>query len=133
MIALNPLQGWGWIGTWRENSAPYIFFQSLSDRNETSASNAYLDIWLQVGLVGLLIFVGAVTLAFVRSWLLASRRRSVVFAWPALVLLVLLTTALAESSLLVELGWLTFVTCSVKAAEQLSWRNAFEAETARAQ
>jgi hypothetical protein len=67
-----------------------------------------------------------VGLAFTRSWLLASRRKSVVFAWPALVLVALVTTALAESSILVEFGWLTFVVCAVKASEQLSWRQAFQ-------
>jgi len=68
-----------------------------------------------------------VGLAFIRSWLLASRQRSFVYAWPALVLLVLLVTGLAESSLLVEFGWLTFVVCAVKASRELSWRKAFAA------
>lgn len=127
LVAIRPLQGWGWIGTWREDIAPFQLFTSLSARDETSASNAYLDVWLQLGLVGLAIFVGVVGLAFVRSWLLASRQRSIVYAWPALILVALMTTALAESSMLVEFGWLTFVVCTVKAAEQLSWRQAFAA------
>lgn len=124
LISLNPLEGWGWIGTWRDDIDPFVLFRGLSDRTESSASNAYLDVWFQLGLVGLAIFVGMVALALTRSWLLASRQRSVVFAWPALILVVLVTTALAESSMLVEFGWLTFVVCLVKAAEQLSWRNA---------
>ncbi|HAM27842.1 MAG TPA: hypothetical protein DCP11_14410 [Microbacteriaceae bacterium] len=36
-----------------------------------------------------------------------------------------LSTALAESSSLVEFGWLTFVACCVKAPRELSWRKAF--------
>ena len=64
-------------------------------------------------------------LTFTRSWLLAGRQRSVVIIWPALILLALLFTALAESSILVEYGWLLFVICSVKAARELSWRSAF--------
>ena len=71
-------------------------------------------------------------LTFVRSWLLASRQRSVVFAWPALILVVLLSTAFAESSILVEFGWLTFVVCCVKASRELSWRTAFAATQATA-
>ncbi|MGX5680768.1 O-antigen ligase family protein [Schumannella luteola] len=126
LIGLHPLEGWGWVGTWRADLPPYSLFQGLSVRSETSASNAYLDVWFQLGLVGLVIFLGLLGLAFTRSWLLASRRRSVVFAWPALVLVALLTTALAESSILIEFGWLTFVVCAVKAAEQLSWRQAFQ-------
>jgi hypothetical protein len=37
----------------------------------------------------------------------------------------LIVTALAESSLLVEYGWLIFVVCALKAAQKLSWRRAF--------
>jgi len=120
---LNPaheLEGWGWIGQWRRSIPPY---SSIVDA-PTSALNAYLDVWLQVGLIGLLLFVGLLGLAFIRSWLLASRQRSVVYAWPALVLVVLIISSLAESSILVEFGWLTFVVCSVKAARELSWRRA---------
>jgi hypothetical protein len=76
--------------------------------------------------VGLVIVVGFLGLTFVRSWLLASRRRSIVFAWPALVLVALILSGLAESILLVEFGWFAVVVCSVKAARELSWRNAFE-------
>ena len=124
LISLNPIEGWGWIGTWRGDIVPFVFFGGIDSRIPTSASNAFVDIWLQLGLVGLVVFLGLVGLTFARSWLLASRQRSVVFAWPALVLVVLVTTALAESSMLLEFGWLTFVACSVKAAHHLSWRTA---------
>lgn len=125
LIPLNPLEGWGWIGDWREDIDPFVLFGPIGARPTTSAVNAYLDVWFQIGLVGFVIFIGLVGLAFVRSWLLASRRRSFVFTWPALILVTLVTTALAESSMLIEFGWLTFVVCTVKAAEQLSWRQAF--------
>jgi O-antigen ligase len=124
LISFNPLEGWGWLGYWRSEISPFQAF-AVSERVPLSGLNAYLDVWFQVGLVGVVSFVGLVGLAFVRSWLLAGHRRSVVFAWPALVLVVLLTSALFESSLLVEYGWLTFVVCCVKAARELSWRRAF--------
>lgn len=89
--------------------------------------NAYIDVWFQLGLVGLVAFVGLIGLAFIRSWLLESRQRSFVYARPALVLLVLRTTALAESYLPAGFGWLAFVVCSVKASRELSWRKAFAA------
>src|SRR5690606_12570061 len=86
-------------------------------------------VWLQLGLAGLAVFVILVSLAFVRSWLLAVSRRSLVFVWPALVLLALITASFAESSILVEFGWLTLVVCIVKASRELSWRQAFNAAT----
>jgi O-antigen ligase len=128
LITLNSLEGWGWLGYWRAEISPFQAFTAI-ERVPYSGLNAYLDVWFQLGLVGLAIFVGLVGLAFVRSWLLAGQKRSIVYAWPALVLLVLLTSGLFESSLLVEYGWLTFVVCCVKAAHELSWRRAFASTT----
>ena len=124
LIPIHELEGWGWSGHWWEGIPPFSY---IRDGLQPSALNAYLDVWFQVGLIGLVAFVFMVGLAFIRSWLLASRQRSFVYAWPALVLVVLLVTGLAESSLLVEFGWLTFVVCSVKASRELSWRTAFAA------
>jgi len=121
------LQGWGWVGAWPTTSTPFNLITGPSVRVPASALNAYLDVWFQLGLVGFAIFIGFLGLAFTRSWFLASRRRSVVFAWPALVLVALIIDALAESAILVEFGWMTLVVCSVKASRELSWRTAFEA------
>ncbi|MET4782139.1 O-antigen ligase family protein [Glaciihabitans sp. UYNi722] len=126
LIPLHELEGWGWIGHWREDLPPFQFIPDVA-ATPASGMNAYLDVWLQLGLVGLAAFVGLVALTFIRSWLLASRQRSFVYAWPALVLVVLLVTGFAESSMLVEFGWLTFVVCCVKASRELSWRKAFAA------
>ena len=112
------------MGYWRPDVLPFPIFTIAGEREPTSAVNAYLDVLFQLGFVGLAVFVGLVLLTFTRSWLLAGRRRSTVFAWPALVLLTLIVTSLAESSMLVEYGWLLFVVCTVKAAQELSWRRA---------
>lgn len=125
LIRFNYLQGWGWIGRWRIELAPYRDLTTTADRPAASALNGYLDVWFQLGLIGLVIFIGMLGLAFVRSWLLAGRRRSVVYAWPAVVLAGLLVMSLGESSILTEFGWLTFVICCLKASQELSWRRAF--------
>jgi O-antigen ligase len=122
----NFLLGWGWVGGWPQRVFPFSAIAVANGNASGSALNAYLDIWFQLGLVGFVIFVGLLGLALVRSWLLASHRRSVVFAWPCLVLISLMVGALAESSILVEFGWITLLVCSVKASRELSWRRAFE-------
>ena len=124
-VPLHPVEGWGWIGQWNSDVPPYLLFGQGSGRPNTSAVNAYLDVWFQLGIIGLVAFLGLLGLAFVRSWLLAARQRSVIFTWPAVVLAALLTASLAESGILVEFGWLTFVVCCVKASQSLSWRTAF--------
>jgi O-antigen ligase len=123
LVPQHPLEGWGWIGEWHPDITPFVTFAS-GTRPNTSALNAFLDVWFQLGVVGFAAFVGLVGLAFVRSWLLAARQRSVIFTWPAVVLSALVTASLAESSILIEFGWLTFVVCCVKASQSLSWRTA---------
>ncbi len=123
----HSLEGWGWIGLWRSELAPYLLFGTMKDGVPNSAANAYFDVYFQLGFIGILTFLLLFTLAFVRSWLLAVQRRSIVFAWPALVLASLITVSLAESAVLVDFGWLTLVVCTVKASRELSWRQAFTA------
>jgi hypothetical protein len=122
----NSLEGWGWIGHWRTELSPFFFFWQVRRSDYASAFNTFLDIWFQVGLVGLVIFCGLIGLALVRSWHLAVRQPSVVYLWPALVLVALICTGFTESALIVEFCWLTLVICVVKSANKLSWRTAFE-------
>ena len=124
LLKTHSVEGWGWIGQWNDSVAPYASFGLGTGRPSDSAVNAYLDVWFQLGFVGLAIFLGMLGLAFVRSWLLASRQRTVVYTWPALVLAALLTASLAESGILIEFGWMIFVICCVNASQSLSWRTA---------
>lgn len=122
LVNLNPLEGFGWLGYWRSQLPPYVGID-VQGGGSPSAFNAYLDVWVQVGLVGLALFIALLGLALVRSWLLAANKKSIVYLWPALVLVVLATTSAAESAILVESGWLILVICAVRGSEGLSWRN----------
>ncbi|MFT2816889.1 O-antigen ligase family protein [Leifsonia sp. A12D58] len=124
LIKLHPLEGWGWAGFWPKAASPYGWLDYTTKQAHSSGLNAFFDVYLQLGLVGLIIFLALVTLAFVRSWLLASDKRPLVYVWPALILVILLATSAAESTILVEFGWVLFIICAVKAAQGMSWRNA---------
>lgn len=122
LIDLNPLEGWGWTGFWRSNVSPFFALDVIGNRAHTSALNAYFDVYFQTGLIGIAVFVVFVALAMGRAWVLAAARKSIVYVWIALVMVVLVVTSSAESAVLVEYGWLLLVICSVKAARDLSWR-----------
>jgi O-antigen ligase len=122
LIDLNPLEGWGWTGFWRSNVSPFFALDVIGNRAHTSALNAYFDVYFQTGLIGIAIFVVFVALTMGRAWVLAAARKSIVYVWIALVMVVLVVTSAAESAVLVEYGWLLLVICSVKAARDLSWR-----------
>ena len=124
LVELHPLEGWGWAGFWPQDITPYGWLEFTTGRVHQTGLNAYLDVYFQVGLIGFLAFLALVLLAFVRSWLLASNKRSLVYVWAPLMLVTLLVTSAAESTILFEFGWLLLVICSVKAAQGLSWRSA---------
>jgi len=124
LIKLHPLEGWGWAGIWPSQTSPYGWLDFTTGRSHASGLNAFLDVYFQVGLIGFLAFAVLLALAFVRSWLLASNKRSLVYVWPALILVVLLVSSSAESTILLEFGWLLLCICTVKAAQGMSWRSA---------
>ncbi|TFD09616.1 MULTISPECIES: O-antigen ligase [unclassified Cryobacterium] len=124
LVELHPLEGWGWAGFWPQDVTPYGWLEFTTGRVHVTGLNAYLDVYFQVGLIGFLAFLALVLLAFVRSWLLASNKRSLAYVWAPLILVTLLVTSAAESTILFEFGWLLLVICAVKAAQGLSWRSA---------
>jgi exopolysaccharide production protein ExoQ len=121
-----PVQGWGWFGPWDPDHFPFnVINLVLGDKN-ASALNAYIDVLLQLGWVGLLLFLTLSGIALVRSWLVASERRSVVYAWTPLILVALLIDSLFESFTLMSAGWVMLVLCAARAGQSRSWRDRIE-------
>lgn len=120
----RPLTGWGWTGLWHADELPYNIINALSSAPHPNGLNAYLDVLLQLGVAGVLIFAVLTVLALGRSWLIASNSRNVIHIWVPLVLIALLATSAAESSMLVDYGWVLLVICTANAAQNMSWRNA---------
>jgi O-antigen ligase len=126
LVAQQPAFGWGWVGIWPTSVYPFSSVMASSGTQPESALNAYADIWLQLGLAGIITLIIALGLAFVRAWLVATDRRSTVYVWPALTLVLLATTSMTESYLLYEGGLLLFVTSAFAAARNRSWRGRFD-------
>jgi len=115
----HPVVGWGWIGYW----APWIKpFEGLAVRSGVTylqAHDAYLDVFLQLGAVGALVFVCLIVTTYVRSWWAAidrpQHRRdrvepyTVLALAPLLLMTALVVQSLAESRLLYEGNWLLLV------------------------
>lgn len=117
--------GWGWVGPWPVDSTafPYSRLTAISPWSETrSAESAYLDVQLQLGVVGLTLLLAALGLAFVRGWLVASARRSPIHHWPVLAIALLAWWSLTSSVLVSGLGVLLFVAAAMSAARNRSWR-----------
>jgi exopolysaccharide production protein ExoQ len=121
-VRLRPVQGWGWFGPWPAAEFPFSSINIITGSTHGSALNAYFDILLQAGWLGLILFVGMSAIALVRSWLVASARRSVLYAWTPLILVTLLVDSVFESFTLTGFGWMLLVVCVVRAGLARSWR-----------
>lgn len=123
--ATRPVQGWGWVGEWPANTMPYTFIRYLTENHE-SALNAWMDVLLQAGGVGvalMAVFAGA---ALARAWVTASVRRSTVYTWPALIIIILLADSAVTSSLLGGYGWFLLVACAARASLVRGWRSSID-------
>ncbi|HWV50294.1 MAG TPA: O-antigen ligase family protein, partial [Microbacterium sp.] len=126
-VAVKPLQGWGWFGPWQRGEYPFNSLNYLLDQQHATALNAYFDVLLQLGAAGLVLFLLLGGVALVRSWLVASSRRSVVYAWTPLILVTLAIDSMFESFTLSDVGWFMLVLCALRAGQSRSWRENIDA------
>lgn len=120
----RPWFGWGWISYWAPWVEPFASLDEKAGLQVMSAHNVWLDVWLQLGIVGLLAFAPIVILTVWRVWFRAvdpPRRGpgpALPYAtsalWPFLVMIALLVQSLTESRLLIEWGWLLLILFAVK-------------------
>ena len=121
MIDLKPVTGWGWIGQWNVDLSPYRFIAVRVPGDPGSASNAVLDLLLQLGVVGLLAVAALAALAIVRTWRLATTAKPVIALWPPLVLIALGAASVADSLVLTDWGWLLLVIGAGIGSRRAGW------------
>ena len=117
MIGQHPWQGWGWISNWVPGVKPFEGLVVIDRVPYYQAHNAYLDVWMQIGLVGLLLLLTLIVLTFVKAWRLAVRHTSALYLWPVLSFVGLLVWSATESRMLIEIGWVLLVLFAVKVWE----------------
>jgi exopolysaccharide production protein ExoQ len=128
LAAQRPAFGWGWVSYWVPWAEPFAGLASRKGVVYLQAHNAWLDVWLQVGVIGLLAFLAIVAGALWRSWFLAvDRPRTTVSdtapytvsaLLPLLLMAALIAQSFAESRLLIEYGWVLLVLISVTTKRQ---------------
>lgn len=111
------LVGWGWISHWVPGVEPFEGLIVIEEVPHFHAHNAFLDVWLQLGLIGLVIFVWLLITTFVRLWKIAVVHTNPLYLWPLFTFMVILTQALTESRLLIENGWMLLVLLALKSRE----------------
>lgn len=108
-MAWNRPEGWGWVGSnWPVWDYPYTDVVSFGGHPVTHAHNALLDVWLQTGLVGLILFMVLLLMVVGDTWRKVERRLPGTPLLPVLWMLVaagLILNSMTESRLLMEGHW----------------------------
>lgn len=120
LIEQRPVLGWGWVSYWAPWVAPFDDLVVIRGVTYLQAHNAWLDVLLQLGWVGLVLFAILTVTTGVRvlSWsvdapLGDTAHTAALRVLPAVLLTILLVHSLAESRLLIEAGFCLFVYLAV--------------------
>ena len=117
LISQRPLEGWGFTGVWVPGVKPYEGLVVINGERYYQAHNAYLDMWLQLGAVGLILFVVLLTRTFVNSWRLGVHHTNALYLWPMLVLVAQLVRGITESRLLIQSAMMMLIVFAVKSRD----------------
>ncbi|MGO1544675.1 MAG: O-antigen ligase family protein [Gulosibacter sp.] len=120
--AESPVVGIGWISYWAPWLPQFDDLAVIDGLPYHQAHNAFFDVWMQVGFIGLALFIGLVFTTFIRTWWIAINRPDTpmvtsprnpshshlagVTAVPFFLMVALVVQGMTESRLLIEGGWL---------------------------
>jgi len=120
----RPVFGWGWVSYWVPWVAPFDHLAENNGVRQLHAHDAWLDVWLQLGILGLVVMGALVLSTLARSWAFAIDRPQ--FApgrpgaltsatlLPLLVVVAQLVQSVAESRMLVEGGIFLLALMAIK-------------------
>jgi O-antigen ligase len=112
----RPAGGWGWISYWAPWLDPYKGLVEHGGITYLQAHEAWLDVFLQLGIVGLVVFGLFVLVTLIRAWTTAidaAPGPGLVRLFPLVILVALLVHSLAESRLLIEIGFALLVVVAI--------------------
>ncbi|MEA9984408.1 O-antigen ligase family protein [Subtercola sp. RTI3] len=120
----HPVLGWGWVSYWAPWVAPFKGLIVIDGTEYLQAHNAWVDIFLQLGFVGLFVFGCLIAATGVRSWWMAvdppgplvgvPTPYQAIALLPLLLLAALVIQSLTESRLLLEGNFLLLVLLATK-------------------
>jgi hypothetical protein len=117
LIWEKPIEGWGWISYWVPGVEPFEGLIVINNVPMYQAHNAYLDFWLQLGILGLGLLVWLMVSGFNRLWAVAVRHTNPLYLFPLFGFLVIAAQSLTESRLLIEISWVLLVLLTTKSRE----------------
>jgi exopolysaccharide production protein ExoQ len=118
MIQKQPWLGYGYNGFWNDWDSPGAYVWYAAKWTPPNSHNGFLDLWLELGFVGIFIFAIGFGMNLLRGLKLFRIDRSWQSFWTLLYLTFIILANIGESSLLNrnDLCWLLYVTVSFSLA-----------------
>jgi O-antigen ligase len=116
MILQCPWLGYGYSAFWLGWNGPSSYVWSTLPSKVISAHSGFLDLWLQLGLAGVLIFVLSFSTTIYKAHVLLRCKNSLAEMFPLLFLLFILIYNVTESAILVQnsMFWILYTAISIQ-------------------
>jgi len=114
LVSERPLEGWGFTGVWVPGVEPFSGLIVINGIEYFQAHNSYLEMALQLGAVGLVLFLILLTRTFIKTWRLGVHHSHVLYLWPLLLLVTQLIRGITESRLLVQSAMFMVIIFAIK-------------------
>jgi O-antigen ligase len=121
MIGQHPFWGYGYSGFWNGALSEAAYVWRDVKWEAPHAHNGYLDLGLDLGIVGLSIFAIGFFIAFLRSLVWIRKVKTTDQLWPTLYLIYYTLSNLTESSLLIQnnVAWVIYVSIALSLQRSL--------------
>lgn len=125
MIQQRPWLGYGYNAFWLEWNGPSRAIWRVLTWNPPHAHNGYLDVWLQIGFVGLVLFILSFAINFYRAIINVLRNDSIVKMFTLLILTFLLVHNITESTILKQnnIFWVLYTAVTTQLSGERSGKS----------
>jgi exopolysaccharide production protein ExoQ len=123
MIMDKPILGYGYGAFWRGLEGPSEFVWRSFGMPLFYSHNGFLDVWLDVGVVGLLLFLAGLAICFKKAARMFQASKNAESMWPLLFLILLFVSNLTEGTILRVnlLPWLLYMTIALKLSKAVTF------------
>ncbi|AFY59074.1 lipid A core-O-antigen ligase-like enyme [Rivularia sp. PCC 7116] len=112
MIGQKPILGYGYGAFWSGPDTPSFYIWQATGWTPPNSHNGFLDLWLQIGLIGLLVYVyGFLAITIPKSFYWLRTTRTSEGFWPLVYMTYMLLANISETTLMIQndLFWVIYV------------------------
>lgn len=118
-VLSSPWIGTGFLTAWRDDSVSAMRIRSSLGFRAAHAHNGYLDVWLQLGVVGLVLVLAVVFLGAYRALRAYWKRQDDHYLWAIAICVAAASYNLTETRFTLAISWVIAVVIYAKISDEL--------------